>query len=216
MPRPRKHDERTRAAMLDAAERCLVAEGPQGLSVRSVAEDVGTTTWAVYSLFGSRDGLLTAVAARGIGVLEEGLRTWPATDDPLEDLIDLGARMYRGFVVDHPWLFRLAFQRILPDLELGPLFFEVRARTWELLEARVKRLDERGLLAGRTVRDATVEFNAMCEGLANAELRGGTLAPGNQERIWRDAFTVVVHGLTTPAVRRPARGRRRVRSATPR
>ncbi len=181
--------------MIAAAERCLDAGGPEALSIRGVADDIGTTTWSVYSLFGSREGLLGAVATEAIAVLENGLRRWPHTDDPAADLVGLGSKMYRNFVRKHPWLFRLAFQRIVPDLDLGADFFDARARCWELLEARVARIEERGGLGGRTVRDATVEFNAMCEGLANAELRGGTLAPGDQQRIWRDAFTVVVRGF---------------------
>jgi hypothetical protein len=48
------------------------------------------------------------------------------------------------------------------------------------------------------VREATVEFNSMCEGLANAELRGATLRilPEREEkRAWREALTTVVRGF---------------------
>jgi hypothetical protein len=88
---------------------------------------------------------------------------------------------------------RLAFQRIVPDLDLGE-GSSPRALLGVVRGARAT-IEEVGGLGGRTVREATVEFNAMCEGLANAELRGGTLAPGDQQRIWRDAFTVVVNGF---------------------
>ena len=46
--------------------------------------------------------------------------------------------------------------------------------------------------------DATIAFNAMLEGLANAELRGTTLSilpTGDEERAWRDALTTVVLGF---------------------
>jgi hypothetical protein len=57
-------------------------------------------------------------------------------------------------------------------------------------------MDERRLVELAT---SAVEFNAMCEGLANAELRGGTmraLPRGEEERIWREAFETVVRSLT--------------------
>jgi hypothetical protein len=40
-------------------------------------------------------------------------------------------------------------------------------------------------------------FDAMCEGLADIELRG-TLPPGEQGRIWREALGALVAGLAIP------------------
>lgn len=195
MGRPRKHDDAARARMVDAAERAIGAGGPDALSVRSIADDVGTTTWAVYSLFGSRDGLLAAVATRALEVLEEGMRAARETADPVEDLIDLGVHMYRRFAVDHPWLFRLAFQRVLPALELGPGFFAVRESVFGILVAKVQRLKDAGLLGPRTAREGAVTFNALCEGLANAEVRGGTMIPGDQEQVWRASLAAMAYGF---------------------
>ena len=47
---------------------------------------------------------------------------------------------------------------------------------------------------GRTVRDATTQFHALCEGLAALELREA-LPPKDAERIWRDALTALIAGL---------------------
>ena len=41
--------------------------GPDAASVRAVADAVGTTTGGVYSLFGSKQGLLEALASRLFG-----------------------------------------------------------------------------------------------------------------------------------------------------
>ena len=165
------------------------------MSVRAVAEAAGTTTRAVYSVFGSKDGLVVAVAQQAFVYLARGVKRARETSDPASDLVELGTKMYRRFVREHPAVFRLAFQRIAPELPLGPEFFEARAATWQLLETRVARLHDAGLLGGRSVTEAAVEFNALCEGLANAELRGGTMIQGDQERIWRSAFTALVAGF---------------------
>jgi AcrR family transcriptional regulator len=201
MARPREHDHRTRAALVAAAERLVASGGPPALAVRAVADAAGTTTRAVYSLFGSKEGLVDALAAQAFEYLGEGLAEAPETDDPAADLIELGATMYRRFVHDHPSLYRIAFQRIVPDFDLSPELVELRHRVWLQLEAKFARLEQAGLMDDRSVTEAAVEFNAMCEGLANAELRGGTLRrePGiDSETVWRDAFKTIVRGLRSP------------------
>jgi AcrR family transcriptional regulator len=193
--RPRTHDDRTRTALLDAAERIVATDGPHALSVRAVADEVGTSTRAVYSVFGGKSGLVAALAQRTFDVLGELLDAATPSDDPVADAVETGMRVYRPFVLEHPSLFRIAFQRVLP-LELTPELSAARERTFAKLETRFERLADAGLLARRDVRAAAVEFNAMCEGLANAELRGGTLRPVEAERAWRDAFATLVRGLT--------------------
>ena len=198
MGRPREHDEETRAALLAAAERLVAEGGPAALSVRAVADAAGTTTRAVYSLFGSKDGLLVASLARDafaflfteLGKLEE-------TDDPAADLVDNGVLVFRRLVLDHPALYRIAFQRVVPGLEASPELVSTRQRAWEQLVAKVARLGPPGLLGDKTPSEAAVEFNAMMEGLANAELRGAVLRllpEGDEEQTWRNALATVIRG----------------------
>ena len=197
MGRPREHDEQTRAALLAAAERLVGEGGPDALSLRAAAREVGTTTRAVYSLFGSKEGLVSALAQKAFEHLRTELELLPETDDPAADLVDVGVRVFRRFVREHPSLFRIAFQRIVPGLRAGPQLSETRERTLRRLEAKIQRLEDAGLLARGSKRQAALEFNAMCEGLANAELRGATLpilTAGGEERAWRDALRTVVRG----------------------
>jgi AcrR family transcriptional regulator len=197
--RPREHDEKTRRRLTAAAERLVADGGPEALTVRAAAEAVGTTTRAVYSLFGSKNGLVDALAERAFELLQTGLDELPRSEDPARDLVDVGLRVFRPFVLEHPSLFRIAFQRIVPGLQAGPHLSEVRQQTLVRLQGRVERLEAAGLLNHKSVREATVEFNAMCEGLANAELRGATLRilpAGEEERAWRGALTTVVRGFS--------------------
>jgi hypothetical protein len=68
MGRPREYDERTAAALLDAAERTASEAGLKALSVRQ-AGAVGTTTRGVYSLFGLKEGLVVALCTRALTLL---------------------------------------------------------------------------------------------------------------------------------------------------
>src|SRR5947209_10070303 len=116
--RPREHSEETAAALLEAAERAIAAGGIEAVSVRGLAREVGTTTRAVYALFGSKDGLFVALGARAWESLRADLRGLPITDDPQADLVAAGATVFRQFVLRHPVLFRIGVQRanVLPGV----------------------------------------------------------------------------------------------------
>ena len=65
MGRPRLHDEQLRQRLLDAATDLMAAEGPD-FSLRPLVASVGTSTSAVYSLFGSRGELVEAITLRAV------------------------------------------------------------------------------------------------------------------------------------------------------
>lgn len=197
MGRPKEHDERTRAELLTAAERIVAEGGPDALSVRVVAEEAGTTTRAVYSLFDSKDGLVAALAQRAFEVVHRRVGEIRETEDPAADLVAIGVDAFRGFVRDHPALYRIAWQRVVglrPQTDLT----EARQRAFTQLQDRVQRAKDAGLLGDKSVRDATVELIAMYEGLANAELRGGvlpTITPGEEELAWREGIGTLLLGF---------------------
>ena len=198
MGRPKEHDAHTAQALLDAAEAIVERDGAGRLSLRNVAGDAGTTTRAVYSLFGSKDGLLTALGARAFELLREGLDALPPTADPRRDLVD-AALMFRRFALGHPILFSIGIQRTLGGPEHWAGFQPVAMGTLDVLESRFERLADAGLLAGRTTREAAFEFHALCEGLATVELRG--MPPSvDAERLWRDGIFALVVGLATAPV----------------
>lgn len=195
MGRPREHDEHTAASLLEAAEGAVAESGPAGLSVRGVAGEVGTTTRAVYSLFGSKAGLIAALAAHGFDLLGHGVRQVPTTPSPHADLIEAGL-VFRRFAVEHPSLFRIVFQSDPSPLRTTPSVRVAARAALDVLKTRIRRLDEGQALAGYTIDEAALHFHAVCEGLAGLELRG-TFAPGDAERLWRQGLGTVVRGLTT-------------------
>lgn len=196
MGRPKEHDERTARALLDAAERIVDEGGLGALSVRGVADEVGTTTRAVYSLFGSKDALIVALGTRAFEMLGSAIAAQAETDDPAADLAEAGVEVFRRFATGHPSLFKIGVQLASPQLrsEFGAPVVESFAG----LQAKVERVKDAGRLGGRTVRDAALEFHALCEGLSAVELRG-LMPPGQETRIWRDALTALVAGFATAA-----------------
>ena len=197
MGRPREHDDDTAAALLAAAERRIEANGLGELSLRELAEDAGTTTRAVYSLFGSKAGLLGALGAHAFDLLRAGLEALPVTRNARRDLLE-AALMFRRFALDHPALFSIGIQRADPTL--WPRFMAAAWEALDVLHARLQPLADGGQLAGRSVGEAAMEFHALCEGLAALELRG--LPPGvDAERVWRDGFHALIAGFAAPLPR---------------
>ncbi|HEY3763657.1 MAG TPA: TetR-like C-terminal domain-containing protein [Gaiellales bacterium] len=194
MARPREHDERTAAALLHAAERIAETEGLEALTVRRVAATAGTTTRAVYSLFTSKEGLVVALGARGFDILREGLTSLPATADPAADLVEAGVTVFRRFALEHPALYRISVQRLVPDPGLAVGFRPSAQDALAELTALMEHLHLAGLAGERSVRDAVIAFHALCEGLATLELRSA-LPADRAERLWRDALASLVRGF---------------------
>ena len=190
MGRPREHDEKTRAALLAAAERLIDEEGPDAAGVRGVADEVGTSTRAVYSVFGSKQGLLEALATRFFEELHTAIDAVELTDDPAADLVQAAMQAFRRTVITHPSLYRLVFLRIVPDLELGPEFGQVAYDAFGRMQALVERV-----APGPDVHERALAWHALTEGLASMEVRGQMLDTLNAERIWRDALTSLARGI---------------------
>lgn len=210
--RPREHDDSTRTALLDAAERLLEAGGADAVSARALADEAGTTTRAVYSLFGSMDGLFAALAQRTFDILGlEVVRLAPSVD-PAADIVRLGVEIFRPLAVEHPSLYRVTFQRAVPSLKLGDEYRSSVANAFGGLVGFFVRLRDAGLLVDRDVEEAAIEFHALCEGLASVELRSPVFEP-DPDRVWRRAFETLVRGFAVSPDAPPAR---RPRRTTPR
>ncbi|MEE6296472.1 TetR/AcrR family transcriptional regulator [Georgenia wangjunii] len=108
MPRPRLYDETLRRRLVECAARAISADGAGAVSLRTVAASAGTTTAAVYTLFGSREGLLNAVVEEGFEGLAGHLTAVPPTDDPAADLLSLGLA-YRESALADPHYYRVMF-----------------------------------------------------------------------------------------------------------
>ena len=88
------HGEPLRVAMLDAAGALLHSEGPQALTTRRLADAVGTSTQAIYTLFGGKEGIVRAMYREGFDRLEQCLAEVPSAAAPPDYLLGLG-RAYR-------------------------------------------------------------------------------------------------------------------------
>jgi AcrR family transcriptional regulator len=194
MGRPRRHRESTADALLQAAERIVESEGLEALTVRRVANAVGTTTRAVYTVYGSKDALIVALGSRAFELLRTQIEARPLTADPAADLVEAGVEVFRRFAIEHPALFRIGFRQTSAEPALAA---DVRALARQAragLETRVERLGNAGLLGDYPISEAVSAFHALCEGLAAMELRS-LLPAGDAQRIWTNGLSALVRGF---------------------
>src|SRR5258708_30684304 len=88
------HGDTLRVAMLDAAGALLHLEGPQALTTRRLADAVGTSTQAIYTLFGGKEGIVRAMYREGFDRLKQCRDDKPTNAVPPDYLRRLGAARF--------------------------------------------------------------------------------------------------------------------------
>ncbi len=194
MGRAKVHDHATAAALLTAAERLVEAEGLEAITVRRLADEIDTTTRAVYSTFGSKDGVLAALGIRAFEVLGGLVAGLAVTDDPTTDLVRAGDSAFRTFVRRHPGLFHVGFAVTSPGV--WTQVSRTNRAAWSELVLRVRRLGD-DALGHQAPEQLALQFNALCEGLAINELRGNLGSPRVAKAVWTKALQALLAGWSS-------------------
>ncbi|MDQ1696870.1 MAG: hypothetical protein QOJ03_2223, partial [Frankiaceae bacterium] len=75
MPAVKAHTADLATRLIDEAGRILSTEGAAALSLRRLAAATGTSTMAVYTLFGDKQGLLAAMYREGFARLGAAMQS---------------------------------------------------------------------------------------------------------------------------------------------
>jgi AcrR family transcriptional regulator len=174
---PRRSDHSVRVALVDTAARILAADGPDALTTRRIATELGTSTMAVYTHFGGMQELVREMVHEGFARLNRHMQQVAVTDDPVCDIATLG-RAYRFNAVANAHLYSV----MLGSHSLGGFRLTAQDRqhgryTLAILVEAVRR----AMAAGR-FRDGDAELQAhqlwaAMHGLATLELGGFLVAP---------------------------------------
>jgi AcrR family transcriptional regulator len=203
MGRPRVHDARTRTDLIRAALVLVAKSGQESVSVRALAAKLGTTTRAIYSVFGSKDGVFDALLRESFHALTRAVDAVPLTDDPMHDLVRAGVDGFRRYALTHPNLFRFVFEG--PPLRMArPENQGVAMECLNRLRHRVERCAAAGLLPAGSIDTVTTSFHALCQGLASVERTGCLPLPaGNEpEAVWELALRALVDGFSAAPANR--------------
>ena len=159
------HHGDLRRAALDRALEIVAEIGPQALSLRAIAADLGVSHTAPRYHFGSNTGLLTAIAVEGFTILRDRLVALRETGAPF---LEFGVA-YVQFATEHSAHFAVMFQPTLTDSEDAALAEASQGAFGEL------RAGVAAIAPHSTTEHAAAVVTAawsMMHGLATLELTG--------------------------------------------
>lgn len=162
---PKAPDPRVRTALIETAARLLDEEGPESLTTRRLAAEVGTSTMAVYTYFRGMEDLRRGVREEGFARLARFLESVGVSDDTVGHVAALGGAYFFN-AVSNPHLYRQMFGEP-PDMH-DP---EVGHSTLETLVDAVARAVVEGRFAGDPYVLAT-QCWAMAHGIVTLHLAG--------------------------------------------
>jgi AcrR family transcriptional regulator len=149
----------------------LSTEGISALSLRRLAADVGTSTTAVYSLFGGKPALVKELFVEAFHRFGSRLRAVPRTDDTAEDLIQLGLA-YRHSALADPHLYPIMFANIVPGFEPDEQVTEQAHASLEPLIDVIHTGIEQGVFKDVPTEVLVLSCWGLVHGLVSLELNG--------------------------------------------
>lgn len=188
MARPIVHDDALRQRLLDVTAQLVDREGPEKVTLRDIAAAAGTSTSAIYSLFGGKSQLLTAV-------VNYGFRSFHASQEVAgKEGLKATGWAYRKWALEHDALYRLMFGGAMDAYSGG----------------RSGGAPEAGGPTGGNLEDGepadggpTVDAMAPLIGAVTAAQAEGVIGPYNVMLI-ATAFWAQVHGLVSLELARGA------------
>ena len=162
---PKAADPEVRVALLEAAARIIAEEGPSRLTLRRLANEVGTSTMAVYTHFGSMTEVRREVRREGFARLGSELGAVEVTGDPVADYFVLGwAYFHMG--TQNPNLYRAMFLDgpvDAEDLEMG-------IETFEQCIGAARRCIDGGRFTERDPVQVATQLWALMHGVVSLQL----------------------------------------------
>jgi AcrR family transcriptional regulator len=165
MSREANADNGMRPALIEAAARLIATEGAAGLTLRRVAEEVGTSTMAIYTHFGGMPELRRAVRQEGFARLTARAEQLGESDDTVADLAGLGLAYYEIAISD-PHLYRAMYM----EQPLDAVDAAAGSETFNILTAGVRRCIDSGRFDRANAVELATQFWAFGHGVVALQL----------------------------------------------
>jgi AcrR family transcriptional regulator len=164
-----------RRAILDAAGRLLAEYGPQALTVRRVAAEVGCSTTVLYTMFGGKVGLADALYREGFERLtrrlEEAEKAHDAPEDPVARAAALAIAYRESALADRNY-YDVMFGRAIPGFEPSQESLAVGDASLGMLADAVREAMDAGVLIEGDPKAVAEVLWAAAHGVVSLELAG--------------------------------------------
>lgn len=188
MARPVVHNDSLRQDLLSVAADLIDRDGPARVTLRDVASAAGTSTSAVYSLFGGKSQLLTAV-------VDDGFRSFRDSQLAAADggLDALGVA-YRVWALEHRALYRLMFGGALAayaDCQPSP---DAASDAVQPLMDAVASAQSAGVLVQAPVELVAAAIWGQVHGIVSLELAQMGRPDADWAAVYRSALDAIARG----------------------
>lgn len=189
VPVVKSHTPELADRLVDAAGAMVSTDGPAALSLRKLAAATGTSTMAIYTLFGDKQGLLSAMHRTGFvrlgGALADAAQSG---GPPVEVLVALG-HAYRASALASPHLYGLMFGPPVPGVTVDSALADA---AFQPLVAGVAACQAVGALTGDEAVPVAEHLWAVVHGMVSLELAGHLRSPDAQSAYERALVNAAV------------------------
>ena len=182
-----------RDRLCEAAERLFAEHGPDAVTMRQLAADLGVSPMTPYRYFKDKDDILAAVRTNGFNRFAQAL------EDAFDSTSGARARSsavgdaYLKFAFEHPATYKLMFDLYQPHEADYPDLVAAGLRARDTQTQWVRSLMAEGLLIGDPDEIGQM-FWAATHGAVGLEL-AGKIPPGTARTLHRDLNHALARGL---------------------
>ena len=182
-----------RERLCEAAERLFAEKGPDAVTMRQLAAELGVSPMTPYRYLRDKEDILAAVRTNGFNRFAEALEKARATPKGSRAKGAAVGEAYIDFALEHPHTYKLMFDLNQPHEADYPELVEAGKRARANMSAYVKDLVADGVLAGDAEQVGAM-FWAAAHGAVVLEL-AGKLPTGAARELHRAMNSAIARGL---------------------
>ena len=182
-----------RERLCEAAETLFAEKGPDAVTMRQLAAELGVSPMTPYRYFQDKDDILAAVRTNGFNRFAEALEIARASVTSARAKGAAVGEAYVTFAFEHPHTYKLMFDLNQPHEEKYPELVAAGRRAKETMSAWIKDLPADDRLAGDP-EQIGVMFWAAAHGAVVLEL-AGKLPAGSARRLHHALSATLAKGL---------------------
>jgi AcrR family transcriptional regulator len=160
-----------RGRAVAAATQLFAERGYRGVTLRSLAKELGVSPMTPYRYFDNKEELFAMVRTEAFRRFADAQRDSVAGIEDPEDALRMLGRAYVGFALDEPDAYHIMFELLQAPAGTYPELETEQARSFSYLHEAVQASVEAGLLEGESLPRAHY-FWAQVHGLVSLHLAG--------------------------------------------
>ena len=160
-----------RARAVAAATRLFAERGYRGVTLRSLAKELGVSPMTPYRYFENKEELFAMVRTEAFQRFADAQRDAVAGITDPEDALRMLGRAYVSFAIDEPDAYHIMFELLQAPAGTYPKLEAEQARSFSYLHEAVQASVDAGLLEGDSLRRAHYLW-AQIHGLVSLHLAG--------------------------------------------